>query len=534
LLILMAGVGLLLLIICANVANILLARAVARTREMSVRLAIGAGRGRLVRQLLTESLLLAAVGAAAGLLVSQWMTRLLLWLAADGGPVLPLDTGVGFTALAFTSLLSLVSVVVFGLMPALRASRVEVADAMRASGKSLTGGMGLRNPLGRLLVPAQVAFSVVLIIGATLLMRSLQHVQRTETGVDRDHLLIVDVDANARGYQGERVGALAMELQARLAQLPGVAGVSFTENGIFVGTESATNFGVPGFEALQRSDSVGYYDLVGPGFVKSTGARLLRGRDFSDMDRRAAPQVVILNESFAKYFYGSESPVGRTMRVGDSGFVEIVGVIADIKDQSLIGDARRRFYVPFLQDVLGDAGLLRLVVRSSGDPASLVPTVRRTLVEAHPDLPIREIDPLSRLMRQSIGEERLLATLAAVFGVAALLLAAIGLYGVMSYAVSRRSGEIGLRVALGARQGTIVAMILRDALVLVGMGMVVGIPLTLAAGRVIRGQLHGVGPADPVAFATALAVLSAGAVVAALLPALRASRVAPVVALRSD
>ena len=535
LLILMAGVGLLLLIICANVANILMARAVARTREMSVRLAIGAGRGRLVRQLLTESLLLSVIGASAGLVVSRWMTRLLLWLAADGGTVLPLNTGIGLPALVFTTLLALVSVVVFGLMPALRASRVEVASAMRASGKGLTGSsMGQRNPLGRILIAGQVAFSVVLIVGATLLVRSLNHLQQADTGLDREHLVIADVDAISRGYDGDRLRGLGAELVSRIGQVPGVAAVSLTENGIFIGTESATNFTVPGFEARQNSDTVGYYDLIGPGFVRATGARLVRGREFTETDRLGAAPVVMLNESFAKHFYGDASPVGRTIRLGDSAFAEIVGVVADIKDHSLVAEARRRFYVPYLQDVLGDASALRLTIRTSADPAQLLAPIRKAITDLNPDLPIRSIDPLSRMMRSSIAEERLLATLAMVFGGAALLLAAIGLYGVMSYAVSRRSGEIGLRVALGARRGTVITMVIRDALALVALGVAAGIPLTLAASRVIRGQLHGIEPSDPIAFGSALAVLCACAVLAALLPALRASRVAPVVALRSE
>ena len=535
LLILMSGVGVLLLIICANVANILMARAVARAREMSVRLAIGAGRGRLVRQLLTESLLLASIGAGAGLLLSRWMTRLLLWIAADGGPVLPLDTGIGAAALTFTSLLSLVCVIAFGVMPALRASRVEVATAIRANGKSLMGsGMGQRNPLGRLLIAAQVAFSVILITGATLLVRSLQHVEGAETGLDRDHILIADVDANARGFNGARLGALAVELQARISRVPGVVAASFSENGIFLGTESGTNLGVPGFEPRQRSDSVAFYDQVGPGFVSATGARLLRGRDFTGADREDAPLVVLLNESFARYYFGSESPVGRSMRVGDSAFAEIVGVIADMKDQSLIGAARRRFYVSYLQRPLGEAGALRVVVRTSGDPARLRPAIQKAIGEVNADLPILSLPTLPGLMRQSISQERLLATLATVFGAAALLLAAIGLYGVMSYAVSRRSGEIGLRVALGAQRATVIRMVLGDAMVLVGIGILAGVPLTLGASRVMRNQLHGVGPTDPFAFVVALAVLALGAITAALLPALRASRVAPVVALRAE
>jgi predicted permease len=535
LLILMAGVGLLLLIICANVANILMARAVARTREMSVRLAIGAERGRLVRQLLTESLLLSFIGAAAGIILSRWMTRLLLWLAADGGTVMPLDTGIGLPALVFTSVLALASVVIFGLMPALRASRVEVASAMRASGKGLTGsGMSQRNPLGRLLIAGQVAFSVVLVVGASLLVRSLQHVQRTDTGMDRDRLIVADVDANSRGFEGERLGALGEEIRASIKRIPGVTAVALTENGIFLGTESAVNFNVPGFEARERADSISYYDLVGAGFVTATGGRLLRGRDFTESDRRGSPNVVMLNESFARHFYGDASPVGSTIRLGDSTYAEIVGVIADVKDHSLVGDARRRFYLPYQQGVLGDASALRLVVHTGGDPVPLLPAVRRAITGVNGDLPIRDVVPVARLMRQSIAEERLLATLATVFGAAALLLAAIGLYGVMSYAVTRRAGEIGLRVALGARQGMVVSMILRDALVLVGMGIGVGIPMTLMVSRLIRDQLHGIEPTDPVAFGAALLILGAGAVLAALLPALRASRVAPVIALRSD
>jgi predicted permease len=531
----MSGVGLLLLIICANVANILMARAVARTREMSVRLAIGAARGRLVRQLLTESLLLAGLGAGAGLVASHWMSRYLLVLAADGGSVLPLDTGVGLAALAFTSALGLVAVVAFGLMPALRASRVEVADAMRASGKALTGsGAGQRHPLGRLLIAGQVALSVVLIVGAALLVRSLQHVQRSDTGIDRDRLIIVDVDAGARGYEEARLTTLATELQGRLARLPGVTGASFNENGIFTGTESATNVHVPGFESQQRSDSVSYYDQVGPGFVKATGARLVSGREFTESDREGTSPVVIINSSFATKYFGDASPVGRSIRLGDSTSAEIIGVVADVKDQSLVGPARRRFYVSYVQHPLGAPSVLRLMVRAQGDPVRLVAPVRKAIAEVDADLPIRAVDPLARLMRDSLSEERLLATLATVFGVAALLLAAIGLYGVMSYAVSRRAGEIGLRVALGAQRGAVIRMVLQDAMLLVGIGILVGVPLTLGASRIIRSQLHGVGPTDPVAFAVALVVLSLGALTAALLPALRASRVAPVVALRAE
>jgi predicted permease len=537
LLILMAGVALLLLIICANVANLLLARAVARTRETSVRLAIGASRTRLVRQMLTEGLVLATLGAVAGLVVARWGSRLLLALAADGSASLPLDTRLDLMALGFTMALAAIAVVVFGLVPALRASRVDVAQTMRASAKALTGGAGAsggRNPLGRLLISGQVALSLVLLVGAALLVRSLDHLQRTDPGLDRDHLLIVDVDAVERNYQGERLAVLARTLAERIAQLPGVAGISFSENGIFSGTESMTNLGVPQFEARTGNDSLSYYDQGGPGYVQALGARLLRGRDFEPTDAAGTAPVVLVNESFARFYFGDRDPVGSTMRLGDSSFARVVGVVADIRDRSLTAATRRRFYVPYLQQPLGGPGSLRLLVRTTGDPTRVIPGVRRAIAAVDPQLPIDSIDPLTTLMRQSIREERLLTRLAAGFGVVALLLAAIGLYGVMSYAITRRTGEIGLRVALGAGRGMVVRMVLRDALRLVALGVLAGVPLALASTRLIGSQLHGVSAADPAALAAALAVLGLSAVVAALVPALRASRVAPVVALREE
>jgi predicted permease len=535
LLILMAGVGLLLLIICANVGNILMARAVARGREMSVRMAIGAGRSRLVRQLMTESVLLAALGAATGLVLASWGSRLLLTLAADGGKAIPLDTGVGLVALGFTASISLTAVLVFGMLPAVRASRVDLVTAMRGSSRAVSGGtMGQRNPLGRVMIAGQVALSVVLLVGAGLLVRSLQHVQQVDTGVARDELLVLDLDVTARGYQGDRLMALTTGLADRLGALPGVEALSYTENGLFLGTEAAYSVGVPGFEARERLDSIAYNDQAGPGFAGTIGAQILRGRDFTEEDRVGAPLVVLVNETFARFYFGDESPVGTTIRVSDSTFAEVIGVIADVRDRSLTDPARRRVYVAMLQRPFGDPGALRYVIRTSGDPAALIPSVRQAVAAHDPDLPIEELTPLSSLMRQSIREERLLARLASLFGGVALALAAIGLYGVISYAVTMRTSEIGLRVALGAQRGSVIRMILRDALLLVGIGIAVGVPLTLGASRVIRNQLHGVETTDPVSFGAALSILALGAVIAALLPAVRASRVEPVVALRSD
>ena len=536
---LMVGVGLLLLIMCANVATLLLGRAVARGKEMSVRLAIGAGRARLVAQLLTESLLLALLGGAAGLIVARWGSALLLALVADGGTKMPIDVRQDVLVLSFTAGLSIVAVVLFGLLPALRGSRVDLASTMRASAKGLTGGglgrQGQRIPLGKLLIAAQVALSMVLLLGSALLVRSLWSVQNTSTGLDRDHLLIVDLDANARGITGARLTPFVQEMNERLQRVAGVSAVSYSENGIFSGSESSTDVAPPsGFTARVASDSISAYDEIGPGYVHAIGGRVLQGRDLAASDGERDAPVVLVNESFVRFYFGETSALGASIRVGDSTHAQIVGVIRDVRDHALVGAPERRFYVSYVQHPFGEPGSIRFIVRASGDPALLAKAIRQAVAAYDPQLPIASVDPLSALMRQSISEERVLAKLATGFGVVALLLAAVGLYGVMTYAITRRTGEIGLRVALGAQRRNVVGMILGDAMRMVFLGVVVGVPLALAATKLLRTQLHGVTPADPAALSMALVVLGGSGIIAALLPALRASRVTPVEALREE
>jgi predicted permease len=535
---LMAGVGVLLLVICSNVANLMLARAVTRTREMSVRMAIGAGRFRLVRQLLTESVVLALLGAVAGLGLAWGGSRLLLALAADGSNAIPLETRLDPLVLTFTLAVSLIAVLLCGMIPALRASRVELASTLRAQAQAVRGGAlgghGNRPSIGRVLVGANVALSLILLIGAALLVRSLQRVQGVDAGLDRDHLLIVDVDAITRGYKGDRRSELAIQLAERLSRLPGVRGVSYSENGIFSGSESAYTFQVPGFTAREPSDSSANSDQVGPGYVRALGARLLQGREFDERDRAGAAKVAMINETMARFYFGRDNPIGRTLRFDDTLDIQIVGVIADTRDHDLKGEPVRRMYVPYLQRLLGDPANLILEVRTSGAPANLTNAVRREILAVDPDLVIESIDPLSTLMRQSIREQRLVARLGSGFGALALALAAIGLYGILTYAISRRTGEIGLRVALGAQRSDVVNMVLLDALRLVLAGIVVGVPLALGSARLLRSQLHGVSPTDPAATALGLVVLMLSATIAALLPALRAARVPPMVALRQE
>ena len=537
---LMIGVALLLFIICANVANLLLARAIARGREMAVRLALGAARGRLVRQLLTESIILAGLGAATGLVFAWWGSHGLLVLAGDGGPI-PLSLSLDFRVLAFTLGLSCLAVTLFGLVPALRASRVELASTMRASGHSLAGSAlghrGQRAPLGKLLIAGQVALSVVLLVGAAMLVHSLRNVQSVELGLDRDHLLIVDVDINAQGYTGERLGTLVHALRDRVAGIPGVSAVTYSVNGIFSGTESYANIQVPGFIPRVADDSSIAYDQIGSDYARGIGGRITEGRDLSASDEAHYPAGnALLNQSAARFYFPKGNAVGQFVRFDDTIAVHIVGVIADTRDHELAGKPGRRIYFPYLNTdtALTTAGSLRLEVLTRGDPSALVQSVRKAVVAVDPSLPIDSVDPLTTLMQQSIREERLVARLATAFGVLALLLAGLGLYGVMTYAITRRTGEIGLRAALGAQRTDVVRMVLVDALRLVGVGMFVGLGLALASARLLETQLHGVDAVDPASIVVAVVVLTLSAVIAVLVPALKASRVSPIVALRAE
>jgi predicted permease len=536
---LLIGVGLLLLIICANVANLLLARAIVRGKEIAVRLALGANRGRLVRQLLTESVLLALAGSAAGMLFAWWASRALIALAFSGATV-PLDLSLDVPVLAFTLGVSFLAVMIFGLVPALRASRVELATTIRAGAAAASSGAlgqrGNRAPLGKLLIVAQVALSVVMLVGAGMLVRSLRNVQSVDVGLDRDHLLIADVDINARGYAGDRLQQLAHTLRDRFAAIPGVEAATYSENGIFSGTDSGTNFEIPGVVARVAGDTNTSYDVVGAGYVRAIGGHLLDGRDFAMSDEARAGHVALVNRSFADAHFPNQSAVGKFIHLQDTTLVEILGVLADTHDHTLTGTPNVRVYFSYATSGSGvdPAASLRFMVRAKGQPASVAAQVRAAIVAVDPLLPIDGIDPLATLMEESIGQQQLMAKLSTAFGVLALLLASIGLYGVMTYAISRRTREIGLRVALGARQGDVVRSILFESLRLVAAGMLVGLPLALGAVRLLTSQLNGVSAVDLPSIGGALAVLAASGVIASLLPALRASRVSPIVALRAD
>ncbi len=533
LLTLMGAVGLVLLIACANIANLLLARASARGREMSVRMALGAGRLRLVQQLLTESVILAVAGGALGLLVAYWGSRGLLHLAGGTSPI-PLEAQLDGRVLLFAALLSLVTAVFFGLVPSVRATRVELATALRTQGRGVAGMQGRpgKLALGKLLVVVQVALSLLLLVGTGMLVRSMQKLQNADLGLARDELAIADVDAQRAGYEGPRLIALMRDIVARVERVPGVSAVSYSENGIFSGTESGTTLQVEGYTARADSDTTVAYDDVGPAYFHAIGAHMMQGRDFEPRDNETGAKVAVINTTAARFFFPNGDAIGRHL-ITDSTAREIVGVVADVEEQGVREPPSRRVYFPMVQ--LDDLpGRFRLEIRATGDPARLVVPVRRALHAADASLVILGVDPLNDLVGDSISRDRMVAQVVTLFGALALVLAALGLYGVMAYATIRRTSEFGLRMALGARPGDVSRLMLREALLLTGGGILIGLPVAIVVTRLLATQLYEVAALDVPSIVMAIVVLAVSAAAAGLLPAIRASRVPPLDALRAE
>ena len=532
---LMVAVGLVLLVVCANVANLLLARGAARGREVGVRMALGAGRVRLVRQLLTESLILGGLGGAAGLLLAIWGSRALLTLAGGGAGAIPLDARIDWRVLGFTLGITGVTVGLFGLLPAIRTTRVEPSTSLRAGGRgatgSLLGGPG-RLGLGKVLVMLQVALSLTLLVGTGMLVRSTRALVSVDPGLARDRLLIVTVDAAPTGLEDERLAQLAQTQLERLRAIPGVVAASFSENGIFSGTESAAGVQVEGFTARTADDSTVNSDRVGPGYIEAIGARLVAGRDLTERDDARAPRVALVNTTMAAHYFPHGDALGHRL-VADSATYEIVGVVVDTKDHQVRQAPSRRMYLPAYQS--GPMPLrFTFELRAAGDPVQLVAAARRELAAVNGSMMVLNNDPLTTLMRLSVSQDLLVARVASVFGLLALGLAALGLYGVMTYTTLRRTSEFGVRMALGADGGQVRRMVLREAMTLAAGGTLVGVPLALAATRLLRSQLFGVEPVDPPSLAAALGVLVVSVAIAGYLPAARAARVGPTEALRAE
>jgi predicted permease len=534
--VLMSIVGLVLLIACANVANLLLARATSRQREISVRLALGATRRRLVRQLLTESLVLSFLGGAAGVIFAFWAGNVLVRLASGGPKPIPLDLHVDLRMLAFTAALSILTGILFGLIPALRTARADVNPALKDNARGVTGS-GAKLNLGKLLVVTQVAISLLLLIGAGLFVRTLTNLQSAELGYTKENLLVVRVDPVSGGYKGQAMAAYYRRVLDELKAIPGVRGVTLSENGLFSGTESMDQITVEGYHSKNEADLASRYDMIGPGYFSTLGVPILMGREIGPQDTAGAPLVCVVNEAFAKFYFGKENPLGKhvTDEFPDTrATCEIVGVARDLKDHRVRGDIPRRFYLPLFHPIGEYPPAANYELRTMANPESLMPSIRRRLEEIDSAVPIIKAGSVTDNVYRSIRQERMIAQLAAFFGALALLLSAIGLYGVLAYNTTRRTHEIGIRMALGAAQGSVLRQILREALILAVVGVAIGLPLAYACGRLLQSALYGLAVLDPWIWCAAVLAMMAVAAAAGFIPARRASRVDPVRALRYE
>jgi len=534
LLLLMGIVGLVLLIACVNVANLLLARASMRSREFAVRMAIGANRHRILQQLLTESILLALVGGIAGSLLAGWGVRLLIKLI---GSDVVLKAAPDLRVLAFTFFVSLVAGILFGLFPALRTLQVSASPVLKETNRT-TRDRNSRFAWGKGLIAGQVAVSLLVLFAASLLVRSLQKLMTQDFGYERDHLVIARVDAVAGGYSAEKMKALAQQLVDRIAGAPGVRSVTYSTNGLFGGTESSDALLVPGFRESTASDRSTKEDYVGPDYFGVVGIPIVSGRGITAQDTAASTRVAVVNEAMVKRFFPGLNPIGRQFRIDDAEWLDkpitIVGVSRNAMDHGtgMRKGVEARFYLAFQQ--MPDPIQIMLEAQVRGSASAVVGNLRSQIKNVDPQLPIDFVQTLDRLVADTAANQVALAKLSAVFGGLALLLACVGLYGVMSYTVAGRTREIGLRMALGARRGDVLQLVLREGMLLVAVGLAIGIPLSLASSRLLDSFLFGLKGTDPLSMMAVILLLAAVSAIAGTIPARRAARVEPMVALRYE
>ena len=530
--ILSAIVGVILLIICANVANLMLSRAVARQREMAVRLSLGATRSRLVRQLLTEALLLAAAGATLGMAVAYWGVQLL------PAPASSVSVFHGRT-FAFTTLAAIVTSLFFGAVPAFRATRVDVGTGLKEAGRSVVGRRGL---LARGLLVVQVALSLVLLVGAGLFVQTLSHLRRADVGFDTRNLLLVRITPQLSGYDQSRTSEVLTALLERLRAVPGVRGAAMSHSALLSGSISSTDIyvegrsydrGRPATHDLSADDHTIDRLVVSPGFFRVIGLPVVRGRDLTDRDDRSAPRVALINESAARQFFPGVDPLGRHFGQDPdhTSEIEVVGIVRDAKYSSLREPPPPTLYTPFAQWPRASAVI---TLRTDGPPLAVAGAVREAVHQVDPKLPLVSVTTQEEQIERQLAQEKLFAEAYVLFGGVALLLASVGLFGLMSYSVSRRTAEMGIRMALGAQREAVVSMVMRESFLIVTIGVIAGLALTAFAGRLVTALLFGLPPYDVLTFAAAIGVMAAVSAVAAYFPARRASLVDPMVALRYE
>ena len=537
-LLLLGAVGFLLLIACANVANLLLARAEARQREMAVRSALGAGGWRLVRQLLTESIVLTSVAAVTGLVLAFAAVRYVAWWNPANIPRVH-TVGLDASVLMFTALVALVTSIAFSLVPALRARRVDLNESLK-DGQTTSGG-GARQRFRNTLVVVEMALAVVLLVGAGLMLRSLWSLQQIRLGFDPANVLTMRLSLPQASYQKpEEVVLFYDRVLSSVRSLPGVQ-VAGAVRALPLGS-TIGDFGlrIEGFVPPPGTNPKGDWQIATDGYLEAMGERLIRGRGISRDDRSDTQLVALINEDMARRYWSGQDPIGRRFKIGGDPtrpFVTVVGIVGDVRHNELTGVVKEKFYVPHTQwhKSVGNAiRSMTLVVKSAGDPMALAGPVRQEIKKLDPNLPVADVRAMRDVVGATLSTPRFTGMLLLVFALLAVVLSAIGIYGVLSYVVSRRTREIGIRVAIGAGRMQVLRMVLGQGIVLTMTGVVIGIGIAIWTSTLMRDMLHGVRPGDPLTFAAVGAVLAVVAILASLVPALRATRVDPVVALKTE
>jgi predicted permease len=535
--ILMGVVVLVLAIACANLANFLLAKAAAREREISTRLAIGAGRWRLVRQILTEAILLSLFGGAAGLALAVLGTRLLVEFVAQGAKNTALSPSPDLQVLAFTFGISLLTGVLFGVAPALRSSRMRVVTALNAARTASGSGMRSSRMLPNVLVTVQVALSLILLVGAGLFLRTLQNLRDQDFGFNRTNLLLIDFNEKLAGYKSEQLSALHRRILERLTTLPGVQTASISGvQPISFGNWDSPIF-MQGYTAAPNENLMTFINRVSSNYFETVGMPLLQGRAIGPQDTSTSTKAVVVNQTLAKHFFPHGDAIGHAFTIADPsvpGLWQIVGIVRDAKYGPLRDDQKPMIYLPLEQMTADDHFAYSIQVRADGDPKKIENEARAAIAEVDPNLPLLKVRTISEEVDLFVENERLISQLATFFSLLALSLACVGLYGILAHSVVRRTNEIGIRMALGARAESILWMVLKQSLLLVVAGLGVGIPATFATTRLVQSQLFGLSSFDPATVAIAVATIATVTVLAAYTPARRAAKVDPMVALRYE